>query len=195
MNNIYKPKQLMHITTKSPNELNGFLLPKKNTNMYKEDYDYYVFATSRKTASKAYYFLKRPCMHMFSYTENNVFVIIKNYQEYKIAINGTSYIYKIPSDTFLPVVKPNNEFGGEWVSKSKIDIRNCDCKNIEFVDVIEKNEFGNAVDVFVCNNIDIYQDLREKIKKIENYYDKYLYLNSLPYEEDKQFSKVKVFGK
>ncbi|MDD2495765.1 MAG: hypothetical protein PHE29_11310, partial [Tissierellia bacterium] len=133
--------------------------------------------------------------HMFSYTENNVFVIIKNYQEYKIAINGTSYIYKIPSDTFLPVVKPNNEFGGEWVSKSKIDIRNCDCKNIEFVDVIEKNEFGNAVDVFVCNNIDIYQDLREKIKKIENYYDKYLYLNSLPYEEDKQFSKVKVFGK
>jgi hypothetical protein len=177
-NTSNKPKFVTHTTSVAPAKMGKYILPQPNYNMYKENYGNYVFATSSRVLSKAYFFLSQPCMYMFTYQPERAAVIIKDWIFfYEFFRHAKGYIYYIPSDNFAAVVRRNEEFGYEWVAKNKVSLRTVEgIKEIKLIDIITKNEIGNPVDVFFASDEETYVVIKEELKKISNYHDKFKYL-------------------
>ena len=143
---IDKDLSLYHVSTLSPERLNGYILPKKNLTMYEESEDSFVFATTSEIKKLLYCGrgynngMIRIDKNTMIYGSDNNFSIENN----KLLLKEPVFCYELNINNFNPVTSINKDvnnnlkfnFDYEWVSKEKVDLK--DVKNIEKVDDLTK---------------------------------------------------------
>ncbi len=185
-------KYLRHVTDINPNELGKYLIPHYNHNAYGELPDDYVFAAGYGPLSKALYFLKSKGLYLLTKDETSSLGIIKTYDNFLASFQTTKYMYFIPIDYFYKSVSKEGIFVGEYVSKDKVPIIEDAILTMNINMALYDDELGKVPHIYICENMDYYKKLREKLDLISNYDDKIKYLEGLNYIYDNITGKIKV---
>ena len=185
-------KYLRHVTDVKPSIMGDYIIPHYNHDAFGKNSDNYVFATDYGTYSKALYFLKSMGVYLLTEDEKSSIAIIKTYNNYLASFNKDIFMYFLLKDSFYKTISGNGVFIGEYVSKNRVPIIPDAVLTMNINDVLYDDELGIAPNIYVCEDIAYYKDLRKKLDLINSYYKKIEYLEELKYHYDDITGKIKV---
>ena len=129
---------------------------------------------------------------MLTEDEKSSIAIIKTYNNYLASFNKDIFMYFLLKDSFYKTISRNGVFIGEYVSKNRVPIIPDAVLTMNINDVLYDDELGIAPNIYVCEDIAYYKDLRKKLDLINSYNKKIEYLEELKYHYDDITGKIKV---